>query len=365
MMNKHIALSLLALVGLAPVALGVQPASATPTHTTLRFDAVQPRLQAQFDALVEAGFTGAVLLAQDGDIIWSGVAGLADPAQARAIDLETQFDIASVTKSLTGMMAADLMAQGVLSPLTRLGDVFADAPEPFASLTLHQMLTHSAGLVDVVGEDAEALSPAEQRARLYQTELMFAPGEGYRYSNLGYSLTAQILEAVSGQSYEALLEDYLARAGLDGIGYGSVYHPERAIRFEDGASLSDVSWGGPDAGWNLIGDGGLVASVQDLMGWALAYQSAVIVSADAYAIAHQPYQAEDPEGRSHYGYGLVVEDSPTLGRIYWHNGGARRFSSHWRTYADQGVTLIALTNQWDVSADQMVFRLSDAYFSQP
>ena len=64
-MNKHIALSLLALVGLAPVALGAQPASATPTHTTLRFDAVQPRLQAQFDALVEAGFTGAVLLETD------------------------------------------------------------------------------------------------------------------------------------------------------------------------------------------------------------------------------------------------------------------------------------------------------------
>lgn len=364
-MNNHIALSVLAQVALAPIAFGVQPSPDTPLSSAQRFEAVQPRLQARFEALVGEGFSGAVLLALDGEIIWTGAAGLADPAQGRAIDLETQFDIASITKSLTGMMAADLIMHGVLSPETRLGDVFDDAPEPFASLTVHQMLTHSAGLVDVVGEDAEQLSPAEQRARLYQTELMYAPGEGYRYSNLGYSLTAQILEAVSGQSYEALIEVYLARAGLDGIGYGSVYDPQRAIRFEDGASLADASWGGPQAGWNLIGDGGLVASAQDLMAWRLAYQSATIVSADVFAVAHHPYQAEDPQGRSHYGYGLVVEDSPILGRIYWHNGGARRFSSHWRSYADQGVTIVALANQWEVSADQMVFSLSEVFFDQP
>lgn len=364
-MNKQVVLSLLALVGLAPVAVGAEQEPASQIRLQQRFEAVQPRLQAKFEMLVQDGFTGAVILAQDGEIIWSGVAGLADPAQGRLIDLDTQFDIASVTKTLTGMMAADLIVQGVLSPETRLGDVFFDAPEPFASLTLHQLLTHSAGLVDVVGEDEELLSPAEQRARLYQTELLYPPGAGYRYSNLGYSLTAQIVEAVTGQSYDALLQDYLAHAGVNAIGYGSVYDRDRGIIFEDGQALDEASWGGPQPGWNLIGDGGLASSARALMDWRLAYQSGRIVPVEAVAAAHQPYQAEDPEGRSYYGYGLVVEDSPTLGRIYWHNGGARRFSSHWRTYADQGVTIVALANQWDVSADRVVFTLSQAFFNQP
>ena len=364
-MNKQVVFSVLAVVGLAPAAFGHGPGPDPQPLPQLRFEAVQPRLQAQFEALVQQGFTGAVILAQDGEIIWSGTAGLADPAQGRLIDLDTQFDIASVTKSLTGMMASDLIVQGVLSPATQLGAVFSDAPEPFASLTLHQLLTHSAGLVDVVGEDAEQLSPAEQRARLYQTDLLFTPGEGYRYSNLGYSLTAQILEAVTGKRYDALLQDYMARADIHAIGYGSVYDRDRGIIFEDGQALDEVSWGGPQPGWNLIGDGGLASSARALMDWRLAYQSGRIVSPEAVSAAHRPYQAEDEEGRSYYGYGLVVEDSPTLGRIYWHNGGARRFSSHWRSYAEQGVTIIALANQWEVSADRVVFTLGQAYFNQP
>ena len=363
-MNKQVVFSVLAVVGLAPVAFGLEPDADPQPRPQLRFEAVQPRLQAQFEALVQQGFTGAVILALDGEIIWSGSAGLADPDHGRLIDIDTQFDIASVTKSLTGMMASDFIARGVLSQDTRLGDVFEDASEPFASITLHQLLTHSAGLVDVVGEDEEQLSPAEQRARLYQTELLYQPGEGYRYSNLGYSLTAQILEAVSGQSYDALLQSYLAQADVEGIGYGSVYDRDSAIVFEDGEALDEVSWGGSQPGWNLIGDGGLASSARALMAWRLAYQSARIVSADAVAMAHQPYQAEDVQGRSYYGYGMVVEDSPSLGRIYWHNGGARRFSSHWRSYENQGITIVALANQWEVSADQMVFSL-EACFEHP
>ena len=361
-MNKHLVLSLLALVGLAPLAFADMPGTDAQSPAPQTFQAAQPRLEAHFQSLVSEGFTGAVILAQDGEIIWSGTAGLADPSQGRTIDLHTQFDIASVTKTLTGMMAADLIAQGVLSADTRLGEVFDDAPEPFASITVHQILTHSAGLVDVVGEDQEILSPAEQRARLYQTELMYAPGEGYRYSNLGYSLAAQIIEAMTGQAYDALLQDYLAPVEGRTIGYQSVYESRQAIVFEDGETLASVSWGGPQPGWNLIGNGGLASSAHALMAWRLAYESGRIVSEDAVRIAHQPYQAEDAQGRSHYGYGLVVEDSPALGRIYWHNGGARRFNSHWRSYADQGVTIVVLANQWEVSADRMVANLSGAYF---
>lgn len=361
-MNKQMILSLLALAGWPSVAVCAETAPDVPPRPHVQFESVQARLQSQFDALVEDGFTGAVILALHGEVIWSGTAGLADPAQGRPIDLNTQFDIASITKSLTGMIASDLIEQGVLTPETRFGDVFGDAPAPFDGLTVHQLLTHSAGLVDVVGEDAEALDAETQRARLYQTDLRFEPGQGYFYSNLGYSLVAQMLEAVTGQSYEALLRSYLARAGLHSTGYALAADHDHMIVFEDGAALDEASWGGHPPGWTLIGNGGLASSASELMAWSLAYEAGRLTAPEAVARAHQPYQAEDEAGRSHYGYGLVVEDDPERGRIYWHNGGSRRFNAHWRSYADEGLTLVALSNQWEVTADQVEQRLSAVWF---
>lgn len=361
-MIKNLILSLTALAGLPSVAVCAETAPDVQTRPQVQFEAVQTRLQAQFEALVEDGFTGVVILALDGETIWSGTSGLADPAQGRQIDLDTQFDIASVTKTLTGMIAADLIEQGLLAPDTRFGDVFGDAPAPFDGLTLHQLLTHSAGLVDVVGEDAEALDAETQRARLYQTELRFEPGQGYFYSNLGYSLVAQMLEAVTGQSYEALLMAYLARAGIDSTGYALAADRDQMIIFEDGVALDEASWGGHPPGWTLIGNGGLASSARELMAWRLAYQAGELTAPEAVARAHQPYQAEDQAGRSYYGYGLVVEDDPERGRIYWHNGGSRRFNAHWRSYADDGLTLVALSNQWEVTADQVEQHLSAVWF---
>jgi CubicO group peptidase (beta-lactamase class C family) len=361
-MIKNLILSLTALAGLPAVAVGADLGTDVQTRPHAQFESVQARLQTQFEALVEDGFTGAVIVAFQGEIIWSEAAGLADPAQGRPIDLHTQFDIASITKTLTGMVAADLIEQGVLAPDTRFGDVFEDAPAPFDGLTVHQLLTHSAGLVDGVGDDAEAIDAETQRARLYQTELRFEPGEGYGYSNLGYSLVAQMLEALTGQDYEALLSSYLARAGLTATGYAEAADRDQMIIFEDGQALDDASWGGHPPGWNLIGNGGLASSAHELMAWRLAYAAGELTTPDAVARAHQPYQAEDEVGRSYYGYGLVVEDHAERGRIYWHNGGSRRFNSHWRSYADEGLTLVALSNQWEVTADRVEQRLSAAWF---
>lgn len=324
-------------------------------------DRIAP-VQAAFDGLVEQGFTGVAIIAHNDQVLWQAAYGRQNANLDMPITADTQFDMASITKSITGMMAADLIARGNLSADQTLGAVFEDAPAPFAEITLHQLLTHSAGLVDIVGRDHEQLSAAEQRARLYQTELLFEPGHGYRYSNVGYSLVAHMLEAVTGQSYDALVHAYLSPVGANATGYQSALQASRRVVFADGVSLEDASWGGPQASYNLIGNGGLVTTAHDLLAWRLAYQSGTLTHPQAVTLAQTPHQAEDDAGRSHYGYGLVVETDPELGTVYWHNGGARRFNAHWRSYSDQGVTLIVLSNQWDVSADTMVMTLTRALF---
>jgi CubicO group peptidase (beta-lactamase class C family) len=313
------------------------------------------------EALAADGFAGVAVVAVEGEIVYARGVGEADPQTGQPIDLDTQFDIASITKSVTGMLAAELIASGELAAEATLADFFDGAPPEMAPITVHQLLTHSAGLRGDVGDDDEALDFDTLRARAFASSLRHAPGEGYYYSNLGYGLLAGILEQVTGQTYEALVIDAFSRAGAHSTGYMGAIDDAHMIRFADGKSLIDTSWGGHAPGWNLIGNGGLASTARDLVAWRAAYSDDELMSQDAYVLAHTPHQQEG-RAPSYYGYGLVVEDLPQLGRIYWHNGGSRRFSTHWRDFSDQGVVIVALANQHTVSADAMVEALTEAWF---
>lgn len=324
----------------------------------------QGRTAAAFDALAEAGFTGVALIAVDGDIVFTRAAGVADPRTGRLIDADTQFDIGSITKSVTGMLAAELIASGRLDADATLGAFFDDAPPDMATITVHQLLTHSAGLRDAVGDDYEALDFDALRRRAFASSLLHPPGSAYAYSNLGYSLLAGMIEQATGRAYEALVIEAFNRAGAGATGYMAAADADRLVRFAGAQSLIDTSWGGHAPGWNLIGNGGLASTAGDLIAWRTAYADAELVSRRAHALAHAPHQQEGPDAPSHYGYGLVVEDWPGLGRIYWHNGGSSRFTAHWREFSDQGVLMVVLANQHAVDADEMVDALTRAWFGE-
>jgi ribose 1,5-bisphosphokinase PhnN len=71
-------------------------------------------------------------------------------------------------------------------------------------------------------------------------------------------------------------------------------------------------------------------------------------------MAHRPYLTEGPEAQTSYGFGIVVEDHPCIGRICWHNGSNGRFSAHWRDYADQDF--IALATSLEIPAKRHAAR---------
>ncbi|WP_417497988.1 serine hydrolase domain-containing protein [Maricaulis sp.] len=327
--------------------------------------AQQARLDARFDELAEAGFTGFAAIARDGEIIFARGAGLADPETNRPFTLDTQVDTGSITKSFTGMAIASLIDAGRLSPDATLADFFPDVPDDKAAITVQQLLTHTAGLPDAVGDDFSDEGWDSVRDKAFTADLLHAPGSAYRYSNVGFTILAAIIESVTGRTYEDyLVNDLLVPAGIEHTGYQSVYDNGLAARNSHGEPVIDASWGGHDPNWNLMGNGGLVSTPRDMLAWEHAYWNATIVSPAARDMAHAPLVREGEGAPSFYGYGLVVEDDPLVGRIYWHNGGNRSFNSHWRVLADQGYELFATTNQRAVSADSAIEALVAALMGQ-
>lgn len=247
---------------------------------------------------------------------------------------ETLLDIGSITKTVTAVAISKLVDQGKVRLDETLADIFPDVPGDKSKITVEQLLTHSGGLTEAVGDDSEQLDRDDFLARAFASELVVAPGERYAYSNVGYSILAAVIEIRSGRSYEEYLgDDVLSPAGLSGIGYSSSYDDERSLR-SSGGSIVDVSWGGHDASWHLIGNGGLVTTAETFVGFLRALTDGRILSPSSLERLTEPHIAEDDAGSSYYGYGLVVQDIPQAGRFLWHDGGNDAFSAEWFIHVD-------------------------------
>jgi CubicO group peptidase (beta-lactamase class C family) len=214
-----------------------------PAYVPADDDIVVSRLESRLHELEARGFSGFVAVAhRDGALVFARAYGAADAKRSRAYTLDTQVDIGSITKSFTGMLAADLIARGHLSLDDTLGEYFPSAPSDKASITLQQLLTHSAGLPDATGDDFEQLSRHAFLACAFAVPLESMPGTRYAYSNVGYSIAAAIIEEAGGASYEDQLIALLARAGIADRGYGRAYDPARSARDQRGRSIEASSW---------------------------------------------------------------------------------------------------------------------------
>jgi CubicO group peptidase (beta-lactamase class C family) len=252
----------------------------------------------------------------------------------------TQVDINSITKTVTAVMVLKLIEQGKLQIQESLGRIFPGVPPDKSAITVHQLLTHSAGFVESIGKDEEPLEKDAFLQRAFDSRLRSVPGKEYHYSNVGFSVLAAIIEQRSGKPYDqSLQQDVLANTDLHHTGYLSVYDEKRSLRTAQGKTIREASWGGHAPYWNLTGNGGLISTVEDFIHFRQAVKAGEIIAPELVRASQEKHIAENAQGTSHYGYGLVVQDDPAIGRFYWHDGGNDVFSAMWIDCADRGDIL--------------------------
>ncbi|MEO0637065.1 MAG: serine hydrolase [Pseudomonadota bacterium] len=275
----------------------------------------------------------------------SGTTKVKSALSIKANDAEPLVDLGSITKTVTAIATLHLIDEMNLSPQATLGELLADVPSDKAGITLHQLLTHTSGLIECTGDDDEDLSRSAFLARVFSSTLIAKPGTEHLYSNAGYSVLGAVIEIASGMGFEDYLIERVIPRGLPLIGYGKVYIDERSIlsertwqtRFQR-LSIADASWGGLDPGWNLIGNGGLVTSAEGFLPFWSAFMDGEVVGKELVNLALSPH-VDEGEGETFYGYGLVVEQLSDGSHVYWHDGGNDLFSAEWRHFEKSGLTV--------------------------
>jgi len=164
-----------------------------------------------------AGIVGSsVLLVRDGSIAATATDGYQDLATQRAVDQDTIFHWASITKTFTGIAIMQLRDRGRLKlddPVVKYVPEFQRVHNPFgdaSQVTIRHMMTHSSGLRASTwpwGGDQpwHPFEPADWEqlvAMLPYTQLNFAPGTKYSYSNPGVIFLGRIIQLLSGDDYE-------------------------------------------------------------------------------------------------------------------------------------------------------------------
>jgi CubicO group peptidase (beta-lactamase class C family) len=326
------------------------------TATKKEFDiTVSGELGAKLDGhlaqIVPKGFSGAFLIAKNGKVLLEKGYGLANRENKTSYAPETVFDIGSITKQFTGAAILKLEMQGKLSTTDKIGTYFKDAPPDKANITLHQLLTHSAGLIDLLGGDYDKLSREDMIRGAFASKLLFAPGERYEYSNLGYSLLAAIIEMTSRQSYERYLHENLFKpAGMKRTGYSIPKWKPQTVAA--GYRSDNTNWGTPldklwdkdQPFWNLRGNGGILSTVGDLYKWHLALSGEKILSKAAKDKYTTPHVAEQAAGKSFYGYGWVTQKTKRGTTLVSHDGGNAVFYALFRRYVDEDTVIIMASN---------------------
>ena len=225
------------------------------------------------------GTSGTLVAARHGEMIHCEGFGMADrEAQLRAT-CDTVYDVMSMTKQFTAAAILKLEMMGKLKVSDPIDDYLGPVPADKRKITLHQLLTHTSGLIDALGDDYARQTRKSMLTAAFESKLQTRPGAEYHYSNLGYSVLAAIIEKVSGTGYEQFLAEHLfAPARMTDTGYVlPEWRPDQVAveydpRGEPQGRPFEHPWGHDGPYWNLRGNGGLLSTARDMLLWHLALE---------------------------------------------------------------------------------------------
>jgi D-alanyl-D-alanine carboxypeptidase len=303
-----------------------------------------------------------VALVIDGEGTAAGV-GYRDLERTEPLGADAQFYLYSVTKVLLATAALQLVEQGVASLDEPLGDVLPElAAEP--SITLRHLLNHTAGIPDyggtpayhgdLRGDPGRPWTPDEFVERTLGRGLLFAPGTGWAYANVGYLLVKRLIERLTGATLrEALQGTIFGPLGLErtfvaeSLADAAVLTPGYSGELDDGDGVRDIS-GRYHPGW--VSHGMVISTAAETAAIVEALFGGRLVgpgSLEAMLTAVDVGGVYPPFVRPGYGLGLMVDGGSPYGRVAGHAGGGPGFATaafHFPDVAGRRVTAVGLVN---------------------
>lgn len=232
-------------------------------------------------------FDGAVLVAENGKIVYKEAFGLANREWNIPNATDSKFMIGSVSKPLTATLMLIQVQKGLVSLNKTIADYLPEFKnKPAANITIKQLLSHTSGMpnYDIIKDFFPRISRQNFTREAYikvfmDSALAFKSGTGYAYSSWGYFTLGYIMERVTGKTYAQLMKDDIFTP-LQMNNSGSYLHtqivPKRATGY-------DYSFGGFASSdfrdqSNTMGTGDIYSTVEDMFTFHLAISNNTLLN---------------------------------------------------------------------------------------
>jgi CubicO group peptidase (beta-lactamase class C family) len=311
---------------------------------------------------------GAVVaVTRRGAVVHRGHYGMADIAQGVALDSRSVIRIGSQTKQFTVLLALMLEAEGKLAMEHEVQRYMSFVPKLERPVTLRHLASNTSGMRDFLealtysGTPITALSTRDYAKRVIarQEELNFMPGEAMIYCNTGFFLLSEIIEEVSGRSFNELLAARIT-GPLGMADTRLMKHDSDILPRLVGHHTRNLDGAWSRAIWGIVlgGEGGMVSTLDDMLTW-----QANVASPKAGTVAtwqRMTTPAVYANGTaSLYGLGLVVSDYRGL-RSIGHGGGVAGGRSESQYYPAAELGIVILGNHDELAPFTLARRIADA-----
>ncbi len=322
--------------------------------------------------LDKPGMPGAALgVVRNGRTLWRAGLGLASVEFGVPVTPETVFSIASVTKQFTCAIALMMARDGRLDLDADIRAVLPDLPDMGRTVTAQHLMRNTSGVRDhleLLRLGGADLSYPVSRADMLglirrQRALNFAPGSNFLYSNSNFALLQQMVERVSGRTLRDLLAERIfaplgmAHARLREAPDEVVPGLAGGYLLRDGAIVQavDRKHGG--------GEGGIRASLDDLLRWAANFDSATVGGAALLRALATPVP---------YNNGKPARYACGLQQLAWrghatssHGGLLPGFLTEFLRIPALGLTIVVMANSDRFSPFMVAREIVDAALDVP
>jgi CubicO group peptidase (beta-lactamase class C family) len=296
-------------------------------------------------------FNGNALVAYKGHPVFRSSNGFAHLYTKDTLNLNTVFQLASVSKGFTAMAVLILHQRGLLDIYDT---VQKHIPEfPFKNITVVQLLQHTAGLqnymyfVDHYWDEGKLITLEDVLDLINNNNpgLNFRPGRRHQYNNTSYAMAALLVERVSGISYHQFLKENI----FDPLEMRQTFAWNPATW----DTITNIAQGFTRRGWRyrifnhnpldqINGDKSVYSTIDDMLKWDQALYTDKLINDSLLKLAFT--KTITPRSREH-DYGLGWRLRETNGRqVIYHNGLWNGFTSSLTRYVEDSITVIVLNN---------------------
>jgi CubicO group peptidase (beta-lactamase class C family) len=328
-------------------------------------DVVEKEMQMQHIAGLSVG------IIKDGKIVLAKGYGYANIHDAIPATENTIYKIASVSKHIVAVCIMKLAEQGKLSLSDSVHNYYDDAPAEWESITIRNLLNLTSGL----RRESPAFKWTEKQPlpflieSIYRYPLSFKPGSKWRYGNMDYFILADIIQKVSGESFEDYMNHFFAGHGL--------MHTTTTTKGNVQDKATGYSYTKTSGTFKEAMDfaalrpsGAFVSNIHDMLLWdTLLFESNILSREAWYKIWHDTVKTGNVTNTTGsplaavmlqnitktsilakgwavcYGYGWAVTKYKGQ-TLLTHGGGTLGFTSEYWKFMDNKISIIILANTY-------------------